>query len=188
MPTAKPAKGKRKTSELSVRQHTFAVAYAATGNGTRSAIVAGYSEAGAAQQAHLLLRNPKVQALIKRENADRWKRIQMDGDEVLGRLATLARVDVRRVFDEKGALVNPADLDESTAFCVASVEAQLAFGDDGAPPEEIRKIKLRDPMPALRTLAQALKIIGPEVNVQVSVDLAGKLAAARKRVRERAQA
>lgn len=188
MPTRKPRKRTTKGEELNLRQRTFAIAYAAIGNATQAAKDAGYSAAAAGQQGHELLKNPKIQALIEREQKDRWKRLRMTGDEILGRLATLARCDIRKLFDDGGSFVNPAQLDDATAYCVAGIEAQLVFGDDGAPPEEIRKIKLRDPTPSLRILAQNAKLIGPEVNVQVSVDLASKLAAARKRARERSAA
>lgn len=188
MPANKRKRADKPADKLNPRQIAFAINYAVSGNGSDAARRAGYSEKAAGQQAHVLLNNPKVVALIERERADRFKRVRMSGDEVLARLATLARVDVRKVFTAGGALKNPGELDDDTAFCVASVEAQLVFGDDGAPPEEIRKIKLRDPTPALRTLAQHLKLIGSDVNVNVSVDLADRLAKARKRAREGAGA
>lgn len=188
MPSKATGKVGKAADKLNPKQIAFAVNYAVSGNATDAARRAGYSDKTAHAQGCRLLKHADVRALIVQEQADRWKRVQMSGDEVLARLAKLARVDVRKVFTAGGALKNPSELDDDTAFCVASVEAQLVFGDDGAPPEEIRKIKLRDPTPALRTLAQHLKLIGSDVNVNVSVDLADRLAKARKRAREGAGA
>lgn len=179
MPSKKPLKPK---DSLNPKQIAFAVNYSVSGNATDAAKKAGYKEDSAAQQGCALLKNPHIQRLIAEEQSQRFKRIQMDGDEVLARLAMLARTDIRKVFDEKGSLKNPATLDDVTAFQVASIEAQLVFGDDGAPPEEIRKIKLRDPTPALRLLAQHHKLIGAEVQVNLTEELADRLANARKRV------
>jgi hypothetical protein len=163
---------------------TFAVEYAVSGNGTQAAKAAGYSPKAAAQQAYVLLRNPKIQALISEEQAERWKRVQMSGDEVLARLARLARSDVRKLFTEDGGHVLPHKLDDDAAFCVGGIETELTFGEDGAPPTAVRKYKLRDPTPALRVLAQYHKLIGAEVEVNITEELAERLAAARKRVRQ----
>ena len=50
---------------LNARQRKFAQEYWATGNGTQSAIKAGYSEKTAHVQASNLLKHPKIQKLIK---------------------------------------------------------------------------------------------------------------------------
>ena len=50
---------------LNARQRKFAQEYWATGNGTQSAIKAGYSQKTAHVQASNLLKHPKIQELIK---------------------------------------------------------------------------------------------------------------------------
>lgn len=176
-----PRKSKSVQDNLTPRQIAFAINYAGSGNATDAAKRAGYSEKSAAVQGCLLLKLPKVAALVEEERAARWKRMQMSGDEVLARLATIARPDIRKVFGPKGEILSPDQYDDETAMQVASFEARLEFSDDGAPPEEIRKIKLRDPTPALRILAQHHKLVGGEVNVMIGEDLADRLANARKR-------
>jgi phage terminase small subunit len=170
-------------ADLTAKQIAFAIAYAGCGVATQAARVAGYSPKTAAAQGCMLLKHPGVAALIDGERVARWQRLQMAGDEVLARAAVLARSNVKRMFEVDGRVKNPADLDEFDAYCVASVEAQLVFGADGAPPEEIRKIKMRDPMPALRLLAQHHKLVGAEVEVNIAAGLAQRLAAARRRAR-----
>ena len=50
---------------LNERQRKFAQEYWVSGNGTRSAIKAGYSEKTAYSQAHQLLKKPEIQLQIK---------------------------------------------------------------------------------------------------------------------------
>jgi hypothetical protein len=75
------------------------------GNGTR-AYLAAYpacrSISAAAANACRLLRTDKIAARVDELRAARRQRLQMDGDEVLGRVALDARADPRELFDEKG--------------------------------------------------------------------------------------
>lgn len=161
----------------------FAIAYAGSGNATESAKVAGYSPKTAPSQGWNLLQDPRVAALVERERTKRWQRLQMKGDEVLARAALLARSNIKTLMGDDGEFKNPGSLEDLDAYAVAGIEAQLHFEDDGAPPEKILKVKMRDPMPALRLLAQHHKLIGSEVEVNIGVDLAERLAKARKRLR-----
>lgn len=184
MPTRPP----KPDADLNVRQVAFAVLYAQTGNGTRSAISAGYAEKAAAAQACHLLKNPKIQALIEQEKAARWKRLAMPGDEVLARSAILARSNIKVVVDEAGRIKKPNELEDLDAYQVASIKARLQFAEDGAPPEEIVEIKMRDPTPHLRLLAQHHGIIGADTQVNIGTELADRLAKARKRNRQEREA
>jgi len=53
-------------ANLTYRQKLFAIHYCKAGDGTGSAIAAGYSENGAHVRANRLLKNPGVQQLIRR--------------------------------------------------------------------------------------------------------------------------
>ena len=181
MPSKKP---KNPRPDLNPRQTAFAIVYAGCGNASEAARQAGYSEKSAGIQGHELLKNPKIQALIDRERAARWERLKMPADEVLARAAMLARSDVRKLFKEDGDHLLPHELDDSTAFCVAGIETELSFSEDGAPPTAVRKYKLRDPTPALRMLAQYHKLIGADVTVNLGAEVAERLGRARKRKRQ----
>jgi hypothetical protein len=176
-PRQKPPHG------LTPKQVAFAVIYAGCGNATEAAKLSGYSPKTAASQGSMLLKTEGVAALVEQERSERWKRLQMDGDEVLARAALIARSNIKTLMGENGEFKNPGSLAEMDAFAVAGIEAQLHFEDDGAPPEKILKVKMRDPMPALRLLAQHHKLIGAEVEVNVTADLVDRLASARKRAR-----
>lgn len=76
---------------LTAKQDSFSVHYTTIGavtfgNGTKSAITAGYSEASAYSQACNLLKNPKIQQRIKELHAENMSRNMITVDKVLADL------------------------------------------------------------------------------------------------------
>ena len=76
---------------LTPRQESFCVHYTTIGgetfgNGTKSAIAAGYSEKSAYSQASTLLKNPKIQQRIKDLHAENMSRNNITVDKVLADL------------------------------------------------------------------------------------------------------
>jgi phage terminase small subunit len=78
----------------------FAARYVVHFNATRAAKEAGFSAKSAGNQGHLLLKNPKIRAMID----ERLAEVHMSADEALARLADIARGDVGEFFDEDGNL------------------------------------------------------------------------------------
>ena len=72
---------------LNERQKKFAEEYWVSGNGTQSAIKAGYSQKTAYSQAHSLLKKPEIQEYIKmkREEAEAALRQQFSRDAIEAR-------------------------------------------------------------------------------------------------------
>lgn len=62
----RPKKNVKSIKGTEIRYRKFAKAYQETGNGTKSAVIAGYSPRSAAQQASVLLKNQKVLALLNK--------------------------------------------------------------------------------------------------------------------------
>ncbi|MHC5075187.1 MAG: terminase small subunit, partial [Planctomycetota bacterium] len=78
-------------NELTAKQESFCINYTSIGsetfgNGTKSAIEAGYSEKSAYSQASALLKNPKVRERIKNLHAENMGRNNMTVDKVLADL------------------------------------------------------------------------------------------------------
>jgi len=88
---------------LTNKQFLFCEHYIQTSNATQSARLAGYSgkdDAAFASIGSRLLRNVKVQAYL----ADRYKEFAMTSDEVLMRLARIARASLTDYCDESGTI------------------------------------------------------------------------------------
>lgn len=150
-------------------------------------VEAGFqSGSGTKQSAFNLLHEPDVQARLKYLLDQKYRALHMDVDEILARAAMIARSDVRALFDDDGALLNPGDLDETAAAAVAGIEVFEEFSGTGKARVKIgetKKVRLRDPMPAIRLLAEHRKLVkAPEEGLNA---LAGALADRLKQARER---
>lgn len=88
---------------LTQLQTLFCEHWIQTGNGTLSSRLAGYkgeSDNVHAVNASRLLRNPKIRAYISK----RYAEVAMDSNEVLGRLAKLARSSASNYVDKHGVV------------------------------------------------------------------------------------
>lgn len=86
---------------LTAPQVIFVNAYLTNLNGTRAYMEAkpGCKETVAATESWRLLRNPKVAAAIHQRMAERIKRLEVDGDEVLRRYLTRLEADPRELVE-----------------------------------------------------------------------------------------
>ena len=80
----------------------------------------------------------------------------------------------------------PHDLEPDAAYALMGIETELTFGDDGAPPTAVRKYKLSNPLPALRTLAEVHGMLDP-AGPGGGAGIGDRLARARARLREQAR-
>lgn len=131
-------------------------------------------------------RDPLIQARMAELWQEKLKSLHMDVDEILARVAMIARADVRALYDENGNLLPPGDLDVMAAAGIAGIETVEEFegtGKDRVKVGDVRKVRLRDPMPALRLLAEHKKLVkAPEEGLNA---LAGAIADRLKAARER---
>ena len=177
----KQIRAKEVLGPLSQRQEAFCRLYVLYRNGEKAKVEAGYSKK---TRIDYIMGGEGVAERIQQLAAEKWRQLEMQDEEIKARLSTIGRVDVRQLFDENGKPRMPHELPDEIAMAVRGIETQLEFPTDGAPPCEIRKYKLSDPVPALRTLAQIRGLMGAEVNVNIYHDLADRMEAARARRRE----
>lgn len=78
---------------LPKKQAVFCREYATDFNGTQAAIRAGYSERTANEQAARLLAKVSIRAALRELTADRIKRLEIDGDEILRRWHAIMTTD-----------------------------------------------------------------------------------------------
>lgn len=146
---------------LTVLQARFVDEYVIDGNGTRAAIAAGYSEKGASQQAHALLKLPEIQDAVGEAIQARAERTHVTQDKVILELAKMAFANFAEFsrVDEDG---NPVlDMSEATADHFAAVteitnEIYTEGRGNGARDVKRTKIKLADKQAALVKLGQHL--------------------------------
>ena len=172
--------------KLTARQMRFCHEYLRNGfNAIKAAGAAGYStrDTGVGTR---LLRMPYVAAHIRTLLANYWQSEHLTTSETLARLARIARMDPRKLFNADGSPKEISDLDEDIAYCLRGIETETELSEAGAMLTVTRKYKLADPLPALRTIAQIQKLLSPETTqLSVFLDLDARMDAAARRLKNR---
>ena len=137
--------------KLNPAERTFALTYLANGFNATAAYRAAHpkaSDATARAEGYKYLVKPHIKAFIDKRLTNRWKALQMDGDEVLARLAMDARADIRLAFDAEGVMLPVSEWPDDLANSVNAV----SISPDGA-----AKIALVSKFAARRTIAEVTK-------------------------------
>jgi hypothetical protein len=121
--------------ELGLKQSRFVAEYLANGFNATRAYFASHphcrSEAAASVGGHRTLRNAKVQRAISAEQADRFRRLKMDGDEAMALLAVIARANIADAFDRTGAMLPVHQWPLTLQLAVKSVKSSSITLHDG---------------------------------------------------------
>ena len=97
------------TQKLTQKQQRFVDEYIISGNATRSAIKAGYSKKTARKIGQENLTKPDIQAELKRRNDEIKSAKTMDMQEVMERLASMARGETtEETVTNKGEVIETA--------------------------------------------------------------------------------
>jgi phage terminase small subunit len=108
---------------LTAKQYTFVQEYAATLNGTQSAIAAGYAPASATGQAVALLRHPTVYRLLARKAQARASKLELKADQILERWRRLASCSVADCYDPvTGNPKRVSELHPDVAYALDGIE------------------------------------------------------------------
>jgi hypothetical protein len=169
-----------------VRHEMFCQTYTggAKRNGALAARMCGYSERTSNTIASNLCARVDIRERIDYLTKQFWKAFHIGPEETAARIAMAARPDIRLLYNDDGSHKKPHELCDQAAAMVIACETELKFDDDGNAPAAVRKYRLRSADPSLRLLAQMHKITGPDVNVTVNTDLAGRMERARRRAKD----
>ncbi|MBT5414649.1 MAG: terminase small subunit [Rhodospirillaceae bacterium] len=119
--------------ELPGRQEKFCRHYMLTGDGTRSAVIAGYSPRSAPSQASRMLRNDKIRRRLAELRGDFRRDFNYDRDLAMARLEALYRHALRK--ERYATAIRATELQARLAGLLAEPGASrraAAFGrDDG---------------------------------------------------------
>lgn len=141
---------------LNGKQLRFIDEYLIDFNATQAAIRAGYSKRSASEQGYDLLRKPQIQQAIQAKQKELASKAGITRERIVAEVARIAFADVRKLFDQSGALKRLADIDDETAGALAGIDVIETGGDM---PVITKKIKLWDKNSALEKL---LKHLGME--------------------------
>ena len=160
-----------KTLKATAAQQAFALEWLSNGRNATRAYLATHPAAKletAKVEGHRTLTNPNVQQFIAQEQAGRFKRLQMDGDEAMALIAMAARADLVEAFEypedpEAEPRLKPfPEWPEHLRLAVKGIKAN---GD----------IVLVDPLKARELVAQAEGRIKTQVDLHHKFDHASYL-------------
>lgn len=141
-------------SKLSDKQWRYCQEYCIDGNGTRSAIAAGYGTAGAPKASSRLLKQYNVKAMIGKIQGLQSEKYTIQRDEILMHLAACATREAKDFVDEDGHLLidNINDLPDAVSFAVDTIKQRkyVRTDKDGSTTTTYEwDVKLADKMKAL---------------------------------------
>lgn len=147
---------------LPPKQQRFVEEYLLDLNATQAAARAGYSSRTAYRTGADLLKKPQVRELIDQLMAERSRRVKMDSDRVLERLAEIDAMDVADILTDNGSVKPIKEWPRVWRTYVTSVDVSEVMEGPGSERQVVgllKKIKWPDKL-------KNLELIGRHVAVQ----------------------
>ena len=143
---------------LTDKQQRFVDEYLVDLNATRAAIRTGYSANSAHVTGSRLLSDAKIMAAIEAGRAKLAKKLEITQERILNEMAKIGFSDIRKLFNDTGALKRVEELDDDAVGCISSIEVvtKRVPGSDENEVEHTAKIKLWDKGSALLNMGKHL--------------------------------
>lgn len=190
-----PKDPKRKSTQykpLTVMQEAYAQEYVkCPENQTQVAINAGFSPKSAHVKASTMMRDERIQKRIAELMEERNKRLRVSADYVLLRLVEIDQMDVIDILDDEGGLKPISQWPKVWRTSISAVDInriRMAMKDDEGDIEStLQKIKWPDKVKNLELIGKHVDVnaFKERMEVNVNVTIADRMAAARRRLKER---
>ena len=205
MMPAEPKTYKRKSTQfkpLTAMQEAYCQSYIKTPeNQTQAAINAGFSPNTAAVKASVMMRDERIQKRIAELMEERNKRMRVSADYVLMRLVEIDQMDVLDILNDDGGMKPIAEWPKGwrtslSAMDIATIKTTQASlqkenGEADLSVEDVehilKKVKWPDKVKNLELIGKHVDVnaFKERLDVNVNVTIADRIAAARKRLKER---
>ena len=194
MMPAEPKTYKRKSTQfkpLTAMQEAYCQSYIKTPeNQTQAAINAGFSPNTAAVKASVMMRDERIQKRIAELMEDRNKRVRVSADYVLMRLVEIDQMDVIDILNDDMSIKPVSEWPKVWRQYLTGFELADMFegrGDEKELVGILKKIKWPDKVKNLELIGKHVDVnaFKERLDVNVNVTIADRIAAARKRLKER---
>ncbi|HAW3608439.1 TPA: terminase small subunit [Escherichia coli] len=205
MMPAEPKTYKRKSTQfkpLTAMQEAYCQSYIKTPeNQTQAAINAGFSPNTAAVKASVMMRDERIKKRIAELMEERNKRMRVSADYVLMRLVEIDQMDVLDILNDDGGMKPIAEWPKVwrtslSAMDIATIKTTQASlqkenGEADLSVEDVehilKKVKWPDKVKNLDLIGKHVDVnaFKERLDVNVNVTIADRIAAARKRLKER---
>ncbi|HBQ8743210.1 terminase small subunit [Raoultella ornithinolytica] len=190
-----PKDPKRKSTQykpLTAMQEAYAQEYTkCPENQTQAAINAGFSPNTAAVKASVMMRDERIQKRIAELMEERNKRLRVSADYVLLRLVEMVQMDVSDILDDDGGIKPVSQWPKvwRTSLSAMDINRIRMAGKDGEDDIEstLQKVKWPDKVKLLELIGKHVDVMAfkERMEVNVNVTIADRMAAARRRLKER---
>lgn len=146
-------------SELNIMQKRFAQEYVLDWNATQAAIRAGYAKKTAAQQGSRLLSNVKIQAFIKKCQADTARIAGVSHLMIVLELKKIAFSNIADIYEDWETWKGFDKLTEAQRAAISEINwthNETKYGSS-----EVKKLKMHDKVRALENLSKQLGFDAP---------------------------
>jgi phage terminase small subunit len=171
---------------LTDKQQRFVDEYLKDLNATDAAIRAGYTTPdnrnSARTQGSRLLANVNISVAVSAAMTERSDRTKITSDRVLREIGRIGLVDPRKAFDQNNALLPVKEWPDEIAAAISSIKILEVRDEDGQVIGETKEIKFWDKPAALTLAARHLGMLNDKVTLDVTDELAERLARARQRL------
>ncbi|EFJ7371692.1 terminase small subunit [Escherichia coli] len=194
MMPAEPKTYKRKSTQfkpLTAMQEAYCQSYIKTPeNQTQAAINAGFSPNTAAVKASVMMRDERIQKRIAELMEERNKRMRVSADYVLMRLVEIDQMDVIDILNDDMSIKPVSEWPKVWRQYLTGFELADMFegrGDEKELVGSLKKIKWPDKVKNLELIGKHVDVnaFKERLDVNVNVTIADRIAAARKRLKER---
>ncbi|EIA6179749.1 TPA: terminase small subunit [Escherichia coli] len=194
MMPAEPKTYKRKSTQfkpLTAMQEAYCQSYIKTPeNQTQAAINAGFSPNTAAVKASVMMRDERIQKRIAELMEERNKRMRVSADYVLMRLVEIDQMDVIDILNDDMSIKPVSEWPKVWRQYLTGFELADMFEGRGDEKELVgimKKIKWPDKVKNLELIGKHVDVnaFKERLDVNVNVTIADRIAAARKRLKER---
>ena len=188
-----PKEPKRKSTQfkpLTAQQEAYCQEYIkAPENQTQAAINAGYSPTTAAKFASQNMRDERIQKRIAELMEERNKRLRVSADYVLLRLVEIDQMDVLDILNDDGGLKPISQWPKiwRTTLSGLDISTTITNFDETTLENMLKKIKWPDKVKNLELIGKHVDVMAfkERLDVNVNVTIADRMAAARKRLKQR---
>lgn len=189
-----PKDPKRKSTQykpLTVMQEAYAQEYVkCPENQTQAAINAGFSPKSAHVKASTMMRDERIQKRIAELMEERNKRLRVSADYVLLRLVEIDQMDVLDILNDDMSIKPVSQWPKVWRQYLSGFDLADMFegrGDDKELVGILKKIKWPDKVKNLELIGKHVDVnaFKERMEVNVNVTIADRIAAARRRLKER---
>lgn len=142
----------------------FAREYVVDFNARAACIRAGYAASNSEVQAHTLLRNPKVQVMIKEQIERAFRAQDLKVEAVLNEICKIAFMDPAEIFNEDGSMKPIQSIPRHVRIAITSM----------TPTRYGTSVKMESKMKALEMLGKYFKLWTDGLMVQANAANDGK--------------